>query len=427
MLAVGGLLIAFSTLLQPLALAGVAVIALSIVLVLADWLRLSHSGKLEVTRIVDDKLSLGTANLITLHLRNPSYTQLSGFIRDEYPDGFSVEDNVMPVNMAGRSELDITYYVTPPRRGDYTFGDIYIRVFGPFGVAGRQIKYSREQHIKVYPNMLDMRRYEIGLKREKAVQPGQRVIRTAGRHTDFESLRDYVPDDEFRAIDWKASARRGKLVTRQYQDEKSQNVMLLLDCGRVMGPMIQGLTRLDHAINAAMMLAHVAALKGDRVGLMAFGEDILGYMPPRQGKSQTLNLLSLTYGLENASGDSNYYRAFPYLAKKWTRRSLVAIFTELTDPESSKPLISQVSSLTKKHLCMVVVMSDPAVITATKKTYENTDEVFEAVAAKQVLHGRRMAAAQLARAGAIVLDVPPESFTPAVVNQYLDIKSRARL
>jgi uncharacterized protein (DUF58 family) len=284
-----------------------------------------------------------------------------------------------------------------------------------------------QEAVKVYPNILDLRRYEIGLRKERIVQPGQRVTRIHGRGTDFESLRDYVPDDEFRVVDWKASARKGKLVSRQYQEERSQNVMLLLDCGRSMGPVIDGLSRLDWGVNAAMMLAHVAAIKGDKVGLMAFGDEVIAYTPPKAGKSQTLNLLGLTYNLQSASGDSNYYRAFPFFTRKWTRRSLVVVFTELVDPEASKPLISQIATLARKHLCMVVTMSDPAVAQAARSAGERPEDVYRTAAAKQVIQARKTAAAQLARMGAIVLDVPPGQFTPAVVNQYLRVKSAARL
>ncbi|MCL5104289.1 MAG: DUF58 domain-containing protein [Armatimonadetes bacterium] len=425
-LTAGGVLIGVSGWSRHLMTAGVAVISLAVVMALAEWIGLSRQ-RLEVARVCDDKLSLGAENPVGIRLRNPAYTRVRATLRDEYPEGFEADGNVMPVDMGPRSECDLVYHVTPLNRGDYQFADIYVRFHGRLGLVVRQVKYPARRGVKVYPNLLDMKRYDIGLRREHIAQPGQRVVRYRGRGTDFESLRDYVPDDEFRAVDWKASARRGKLVTRQYQEEKSQNVLLVLDCGRVMGPVIAGLTRLDHGINAAMMLAHVAAQRGDKVGMMAFGEDIISYSPPKAGKSQSIKLLRLAYNLEEAAGDSNYYRAIPYLSRKWTRRSLVVFFIDLVDPESSKPLISQINSLTRKHLCMCVAMSDPAVIEAARSRPENAEDVFRGAAAKQVVQARKRAAAQLARAGAIVLDVLPDKFTPAVVNEYLRVKSAARL
>lgn len=425
-LVIGALLIGFSGRSSALAGVGVVVGALAMVAALADWLRLSRIA-LEVSRTCEDKLSLGTANLVTIRVRNPSRSAVTAMIRDEYPEGLDARGNVATLRFPARSETDFSYHVTPPKRGDFEFGDIYIRLRGPLGMLTRQTRHAGKQRVAVYPNLLDMRRYQIGLRRENAVQPGQRAARLRGRGTDFESLRDYSPDDEFRSVDWKASARRGKLISRQYQEERSQNVLIVLDCGRVMGPVIDGLTRLDHAINAAMILAHVAAAKGDRVGMMAFGDQVTSFSPPRAGKSQTIDLLRLAYNLKDAEGDSDYHHAIPYLTRRWTRRSLVVFFTDLADQESSKPLISRIGGLTRKHLCMCVVMADPAVSEAAFREPGQVSEAFEAAAARQVLQARKLAVAQMVRTGAIVVDVPPGRFTPAVVDEYLKIKARAAL
>lgn len=434
MLIIGALMIGFSGWSGALATGGIVTIALAVVAAAGEWLWLVRGKAVEITRICDEKLSLGAPNPVRLILRNSDYRALRGIVREEYPEGFDARGNVAPFAMSARSEWETTYHVLPPNRGDYEFMDICVRLFGPLGLVIRQYKIPARQRCKVYPNLLDMRRYEIGLKREHAVQPGQRFMRIRGRGTEFESLREYVPDDEFRAVDWKATARRGKLVTRLYQQERSQNILIVLDCGRIMGPVIDGLTRLDHSINASMMLAHVAAIKGDKVGLMTFGEDIISYSPPRSGKSQTLSLLRLAYNLKDAEGDSNYYRAVPYLSRKCTRRSLIVFFTDLVDPESSKPMISQIASLTRKHLCLVVTMADPAVSDAAhikvesgEMRVESAEDAFKAAAARQVLQARKQAAARLARAGAIVLDVPPDKFTPSVINEYLSIKGRGQL
>lgn len=427
LLILAGLLIGFSGWLAVLMPAGLVLCIVALILAAADCLWLGRITRPEIQRTVDEKLSLGASNPITVHIRNSSFSSLRGFVRDEYPEDFTALGNVMPLDLAPRAETELVYHATPPHRGDFNFGDIYLRLRGQLGFMSRQIKYPMHKAVKVYPNILDMRRYEIGLKRQRVVQPGQRVTQVHGRGTDFESLRDYMPDDEFRSIDWKASARRSKFISRQYQEEKSQNVLLVLDCGRVMGAVINGLSRLDWSVNAAMMLAHVAAIKGDKVGLMAFGEEILGFAPPKSGKSQVLSLLRMTYNLKSASGDSDYYHSFPFLTRKWTRRSLVVVFTELTDPEASKPLISQLVGLTRKHLCLCVAMADPAVIEAAHSTPTQPEDAFRIAAAKQVLQARKLAAAQLIRAGAIVVDVLPDQFTPAVVNQYLRVKGAGRL
>jgi len=430
LIVIGALMIGFSGWSHALAMAGTLIIGLATAGAIWEWLWLLRGKPIEVKRICDEKLSLGAQNAVRLVLRNPGYKHITGIVRDEYPIEFGAEGNVARFDMSPRSDWETIYHVIPGIRGDFEFLDIYIRLVGPVGLIVRQIKVPARQICSVYPNLLDMRRYEIGLKREHAVQPGQRYTRLQGRGTEFESLRDYIQDDEFRSVDWKASARRGKLVTRQYQQERSQNILIVLDCGRIMGPVIDGLTRLDHSVNASMMLAHVAALKGDKVGMLTFGEDIISYSPPKSGKSQTLNLLRLTYNLKEAAGDSNYYRAIPYLSRKWTRRSLIVFFTDIIDSESSKPIISQIASLTKKHLCLVVAMADPAISRKVESgvlRVESPEDVYESAAARQVMQARKQAAARLARAGAIVLDVPPDKITPSVVNEYLSVKGRGLL
>jgi len=280
--------------------------------------------------------------------------------------------------------------------------------------------------VKVYPNLLEMRRYEAGLKRQRA-EAAQNAQRRYGRGTEFESLRDYVPDDEFRAIDWKATARTGKLTSRQYQQERSQNVIIALDCGRIMGPVVDGLTKLDHCINAAAMLSHVATMNGDRVGVVAFSNEVDCFVPPKPGKAQVNKLLSVTYDLRDAEGDSDYAKAFSYLSRRWTRRSLIVLFSDVLDPESSKPLTAQMSAVARKHLCILATPADESITQAAYQEAARPNKAFEAAAARQVLHSRRVVKADLGRVGIDVLDTPPKDFTTAVVARYFDIKRRSRL
>jgi uncharacterized protein (DUF58 family) len=426
LLAASGLMIGLSGRVALLMPAGIALIILACILCAMDALALIRVGKPEVTRIIDDIISLGAQNSVKLQISNRARRHLHGTIRDEYPEDFIAAGNELPFDIAARSEVELTYHVRPPHRGDFEFGDVFLRMRGPTGLLVRQVRCDMRQAVKVYPNLLDLKHYEIGI-RHRVMQPGSRVVRTYGRGTDFESLREYVPDDEFRAIDWKASARVSKLISRQYQEEKSQNVMILLDCGRAMGPSINGLSRLDWSINAGMMLAHVAAIRGDRVGLMAFSEQALAFTAPKPGKGQTLNLLRLTYNLSSAAGDSNYYHAFPLFARKWTRRSLIVIFTELADPDASKPLISQVAGLAGKHLCVVIAMSDPALAAAAGDEPQTPQDAYRSAAARQVIRTRKRTAAELISVGAIVLDVLPGDFTPALIDEYLRIKAAGRL
>lgn len=427
LLVISGLAIGMSGVLELLIPLGIALAALTFMAAVADGIALYRLETPEIVRNVDEKLSVGAENTIKLRITNRSRNPIYATVRDEYPEDFSAADNVQELDLPSRSRSELTYKITPPHRGDYAFGDIYLRLRGPMGLFIRQIRCPLSQKVKVYPNLLDLRRYDISLQKDRLMQPGLRSVRVYGRGTDFESLREYLPDDDFRSIDWKASARADKLISRNYQLERSQNVMIVLDCGRVMGPVIEGLSRLDWGINAGMMLAHVATARGDKVGLMAFADQVLTFSTPKSGKDQALNLLRMTYNLHSTGGDSDYYRAFPFFSRKCSRRSLVVIFAELTDPEASRPLISQIALLARKHLCVVVTMADPGVTNAADAEPETVQDVFRASVAKQVIKSRQLAAAEVVRSGATVLDVLPDQFSPAVVDEYLRIKGSGRL
>ena len=424
--AAGAILVGISGLSGVLLPVGIVVMFAALALLVRDAASLYAAPAPEVSRTADDKLSVGANNPVALEIFNPAKGLVSGTIRDEFPVGTNADTNQFPFSIKAGGETTLGYHVTPYRRGDYEFGDIYLRLKGAAGFAMRQVKIPAGKPVKVYPNLLDIRGYELRARASLA-QPGPRVIKLRGMGTEFESLREYLPDDEFRAVDWKATARRNKLMTRQYEQERAQNVMIILDCGRIMGPLVGNLTRLDHSINAAMMLAHVAAVKGDRVGLMAFGEDVSVYAPPKSGKDQTLSLLRMTYNLQEASGDSNYQRAMAYLSTRWTRRSLLVVFTDLTDPESSRPLITAISGMARKHLCLCVSIVDPLVKDTASQKPTAAAQAYDEAAAREVLDARRRAAATLMAVGAIPLDVGPGELTPEVVNQYMRIKSSARL
>jgi uncharacterized protein (DUF58 family) len=426
LLALGALPFALSGL-APVTWLGFIYVAAVLVAGLADWLLTPDSSAIQVERHCEDKLSLGTENPIVLRLRNRWKAPLDLTIRDEPPYLFRIVGNVAGVRLNPRDERQVTYHVTPHARGDYSFGDIFVRFKGPLGLAIRQYRIGAARPIKVYPNLLDIRKYDLLLRRGRTLEAGMRRIRLYGRGTEFESLRDYVPDDEFRQVDWKATARRSRLTSRQYQVERSQNVIILLDAGRTMCVRIEDMTKLDYAINAALMLAYVAASGDDKVGLLTFSEKVDYFLPPAKGRAQALAIMQALYNVPLTTEESDYAGAFLYMARRWRKRSLVVVFTDLLDPESSRQIITNLQSLASTHLCMCVAISDSNVLAAARAIPNEASEVYEKAAAIEVLHEREQAIGALERAGVIVVDSEPGTLSPAVVNHYLQIKTRVRL
>ncbi len=381
----------------------------------------------DVTRQCNSKLSLAAGNAIRLHVYNRSGQTATLALRDEFPIGFQTDLWQVSGVAAPHSELVLTYHVKPLRRGDYRFGDLNLRCRGRLGLIVRQMRYAAAAPVKVYPNLLDVRRYDMLAQRGLLAEIGLRNARILGRGTEFERLRDYQPDDDYRRINWKATARRGHPVSVEYETERSQNIIIMLDAGRLMAAPIGPLAKVDYAVNTALMLAYVAAKMGDRVGLLAFADQISAYLPPRSGRRQFLAMTEQLYRLQAQYTEPDYSLAFRYLALHSHKRALIVLFTDLIDIETSHLLVSHIAALLPHHLVLCVTIADPGITRLAGAAPADSRSVYERAVAEDVLAERRRALGTLRRRGAIALDLPAENLTPSVINTYLELKTRTRL
>ena len=392
-----------------------------------DWRLAGSLARLEVTRQHDTKLSLGVDNPVNVHIQSRLRRPFTFWLRDEPPEAFQIETRLLDGQVPALGSWQGTYHVRPLRRGDYRFGDLTLRWIGPFKLVLRQTRIPAGLPVKVYPNLLDMKRYDLLLRRNRLQEMGLRTSRMFGEGTEFERLRDYMPDDEFRRINWKATARRNFPVTVEYQIERSQNVIAVLDAGRMMQSPVADIAKLDYVINAVLFLAYVATGKGDRVGMMTFADDVSHYLSPRQGRGQFYRMLELLYGLEPQPVEPDYQRALAYLALKQRRRSLIVIFTDLTGGVSVDTLIKQTALLARTSLPLVVTISDPDVHALAHQRPVDSLRVYQRAAAMQLLDERRIVLDTLRQRGILTLDVPANQLSTAVINRYLELKGRTLL
>jgi uncharacterized protein (DUF58 family) len=392
-----------------------------------DWRLAGSSDRFEVRREHDTKLSLGADNPVHLSVRNRSRRPVDFSLRDEAPDAFEIERHIQQGSVSALGFWEGTYHVRPLRRGDYTFGDLSLRWHGPLRFVIRQGKIEAEQPVKVYPNLLDVRRYDLLLKQNRLQELGLRHARLFGEGTEFERLREYLPDDEYRRIDWKATARRHRPVTVEYQTERSQNVMAVLDIGRMMQSPVAHIAKLDYVVNAVLLLAYVATGKGDKVGLMTFADDVYQFVGPRQGRGQFYQMLERLYAVEAQPVEPDFRQALNYLALKQRKRALIVIFTDLSGGVSMQSLVSHVSVLARRSLPLVVTISDPDIHAAARRRPDDSLSVYQRAAAAQLLDERRVALESLERQGVLTLDVPANQLSIAVINRYLELKARTRL
>ncbi|MBI5650822.1 MAG: DUF58 domain-containing protein [Chloroflexi bacterium] len=405
-------------------------------MIFADRVITPAPKEFDLARINDSRLSLGAENLVVIRVTNRSRRAARVIVRDEFPAQFIADQLVLrEQKIAPRATGEFRYHIRPPRRGDYRFGDLNLRWRGILGLIVRQARFPAGAPVKVYPNLLDIRKYELLVRKGQLAEMGLRQTRWLGSGTQFERLREYQFDDEFRRIDWKATARRGKPITREFETERSQNIIALLDVGRLMRAPVGGpsassghsLEKVDYAVNAALMLSYVAGLRGDKVGLLAFADNVTHYLPPKAGKGQFYRMLATLYAIESQPVEADYTRAFAYLRAKHKKRSLIILFTDLASGLAAKTLVAQIAPLWPRHLPLLVALNDPAVVAIARVMPNDSPSVYERMVAEQLLDERAVTLESLRRRGILTLDVPANQLTIAVVNKYLELKARGKL
>ncbi|MBA4159279.1 MAG: DUF58 domain-containing protein [Gemmatimonadetes bacterium] len=324
-----------------------------------------------------------------------------------------------------RGRATRTYRVRAAERGTATAGDIHLRALGPLGLVWRQWREPCPQTVQIQPGLQDVRRHRLLAQRHRLRDAGLRAVRERGEGTAFESMRDYIPGDDPRRIDWKATARRATTTVRQFEAERSQNVLLAIDAGRLMTERIGGRERLDYALSAALLMADVASLQGDRVGAFVFADRIQQFIPPT--RAPLTRLADAFARVEGRLAEPDYPGAFAYLAKALRRRSLLVLFTDVIDARASAALLSHLNAAKRRHLPLVVTLRNTALEDTAELPAATEADVFRRGAAEELLQARAHALAAMQRAGVLVADARPRDAIPAVVNRYLEVKRRGLL
>jgi uncharacterized protein (DUF58 family) len=399
-----------------------------LLLVLVDFRRAPGAGVLALERRISARLAIGERERVGLHARSSAARDLRLDVRDEPPLAFASERPLLTILVPAHGRGEGAYWVVPPTRGDHTFTGLTARAGGPLGLVERQWRVPHATRVQVYPNYRAAARMELLGRRSHLLRTGLHTLRRREQGRTFESLRDYVQGDDTRHIDWKATARRHKPIVREYEVERHQNVLLMLDAGRMMTAAVgPGLTKLDGAVNAALLVAHAAATHGDKVGLLVFADEVLAYLPPRAGRRQVGRVLDALYRIQPGLVEPDYGTAFRYLATRRLQRALVLVFTDLVDARASARLLRHVAALMPHHLALLVAIADPALERHAREAPSSVGSVYRQAVARDLLEDRAEALRAITARGGLALDVPPDGLNLAVVNQYLEVKRRGML
>jgi uncharacterized protein (DUF58 family) len=380
-----------------------------------------------VRRTVPEPFSLGEPEEVTIEVENPAAAGLWARIADHAPGGLRPAPRELPGRFDERGVVKLGYRTYSPRRGAYTFGPVDLQVWRDQGWWRRQVRLSLPQEVAVFPNVVAIKRIQLSLRRGLRAMAGMRRARPPGASTAFAGLRDYVHGDDVRRVSWTATARRDRPVMVEVEAERGQQVIIALDCGRLMTAPAGDLDKLDHAVNAALMLAWVAQAYGDRVGMMTFDDDVTSFIKPERGAAQLRRITEALYAVRPQYVEPDFGHAMTHLAVRVGRRSMVVMLTDVQDPEASRELVAHALRLAARHLVLVVAMSDPAVLNARDAPIDTTNRAYEWAAAEEFVASRRESFELLRRGGVLGLDVVAGKLSPALVERYLELKERALL
>ena len=380
-----------------------------------------------VRRSMPEPFSLGEPEEVTVVIQNRSASGLMARVADHAPAGLRPEPRALSGQFDPQGLLKVSYRTFSPRRGAYAFGPVDLQVWREDGWWRRQVRLPDSQQVAVFPNVVAIKRIQLSLRRGLRAMAGMRRARPPGASTAFAGLREYVRGDDVRRVSWTATARRDRPVVVEVEAERGQQMIIALDCGRLMTAPAGDLDKLDHAVNAALMLAWVAQAYGDRVGLMTFDDRVTSFIKPERGAIQLRRITEALYAIRPEYVEPDFGHAMTHLALRVGRRSMIVMLTDVQDPEASRELVAHALRLAARHLVLVVAMSDPAVLSARDAPIISTSRAYEWAAAEEFVSSRRESFEILRRGGVLGLDVVAGRLSPALVERYLELKERALL
>ena len=406
---------------------GVVEVLLVLVFV-ADAVLCVAPRRIDVQRETDESVTLGEETTLTWLVANRAARRARVAVTDALWPSLQAERRRVSATLRAGARLRAKSVLRPSRRGRFPLRDVTVRVEGPLRLVSRQATRAVEGGVRVmpaYPSREDVQRR---IRTPRVLEVGLRSIRTSGGGTEFDQLRDYRPDDEFRRIDWPSTVRLQRTIVKQYRAERNQNIVLLLDNGRVMAGTVGGVPRVEHAMDAALGVVQAATKLGDRVGMLAFDRQVRSILVPTNGKSQLGRAAEAMYMLEPDYSESAYQVAFNDATARFRRRSLFIVLTDLVEAVVEQALLPALPTITRRHLVVVAAVQDPAVTAwAAGGAHRWASEAYREAAAVNVLHERARAIARLRAAGAMVVDAAPGQLATELVDKYLEVKASGRL
>jgi uncharacterized protein (DUF58 family) len=379
----------------------------------------------KVVRQAPERFSNGDNNKVQLQVKNRYPFRVWLKIIDEIPVQFQQRNFLLNTMLNSGERQNLVYNLRPVERGEYVFHDVNVFVKSPIQLVIRRIVASTEQTVKVLPSYLQLRQFELLAYSNNLSEAGSRKIRKIGHSLEFEQIKEYVTGDDIRSINWKATARRGgELMVNNYTDERSQQVYCIIDKGRVMKMPFEGMTLLDYAINATLVLSKVALIKQDRAGLVTFAENIGHFLPADRKAAQMGNILEALYNQQTKFLESNFEKIYALVRTRITQRSLVILFTNFESLSGLQRQLPYIRSIARNHLVLVVFFENTELRQLTEDKADSVESLYTKTIAEQFAYEKKLIVKELQQHGIFTILTAPQNLTVNTVNKYLELKAR---
>lgn len=378
-------------------------------------------------RILADKLSNGDENFVQLQLENKYKFDIRLNVIDEIPFQFQKRDFSIQIDLKPQAVVEKLYSLRPTERGVYTFGFLNVYASTKLRFFQKRYRFDHQAEVPTYPSFIQMRKYELLAIHNKLHLHGLKKIRRIGHTTEFEHIKDYVLGDDIRTINWKATAKRNQLMVNQYQDEKSQEVYMVIDKGRVMKMPFNGLTLLDYAVNASLALGNVVVKKADKAGLFTFSKKVDAKLKADRKPVQVQRFMETLYQLDTDFKESDFEKLLIEVKQNIRQRSLIVLFTNFETLDGLKRQLPYLRSIAKFHLLTVVFFKNAELDQLVNSKPKNTRQIYDKVIAEKLNTDKQLIVRELRKYGIYSVLTRPENLTIDIINKYLEFKSRGLL
>lgn len=401
-----------------------ALFFVAIGLVVVDLILLFKQTGISASRILPEKLSNGDDNPIEISLQNNYNFTTDLLLIDELPFQYQKRDFEINTQLNKNDQKKINYTLRPLERGEYCFGNLNIYANSPIGLVTRRFQFAKDAMVPNYPSFLQLRKYMLLAFSNKLFEYGLKKIRRIGHTMEFEQIKDYVNGDDIRNINWKATAKRNHLMVNQFQDERSQPIYSVIDKGRSMKMPFEGLSLLDYAINATLVISNVALKKQDKAGMFTFSRKVENKVVAERRPSQMNKILETLYNVNTDFSESDFSRLYIDIKRSLTQRGLLLLYTNFETLDALHRQLPYLKAIAKNHLLVVVFFENTELHKLTQVEASNTFEIVQKTVAEKFMYEKKLIVNELQKHGIQSILTAPEHLTINTINKYLEIKAR---